>query len=69
MEEILKTPSQLKKEAKRLEKLAKFQAKQEKLADKTNAKPKCKQERTATKSLNIDAPKVDTSGKKGNCYH
>ncbi|KAL5972219.1 Valine--tRNA ligase [Taenia solium] len=64
MEETLKTPSQLKKEAKRLEKLAKFQAKQEKIADKMNTKPKCKHEKAAAKSLNIDAPRADISGKK-----
>ncbi|KAL5105185.1 Valine--tRNA ligase [Taenia crassiceps] len=64
MEDVSKTPSQLKKEAKRLEKLAKFQAKQEKLTDKISAKPKCKQESASAKPSNIHTPRVDISGKK-----
>ncbi|EUB61231.1 Valyl-tRNA synthetase [Echinococcus granulosus] len=64
MKEKIKTPSQLKKESTRLEKLARFQAKQEKLAGMRNMKPKAKQERAAAKSLVIDAPSVDISGKK-----
>ncbi|KAM7538822.1 hypothetical protein Aperf_G00000051237 [Anoplocephala perfoliata] len=64
MEEPVKTPAQLKKEAKRLEKLAKFQAKQEKLADEKRAKPKTKQEKAVLKPVTIVEPTVDKDGKK-----
>ncbi|VUZ43657.1 unnamed protein product [Hymenolepis diminuta] len=64
MEDIEKTPAQLKKEARRLEKLAKFQAKQEKLAVQKSDKSKSKQAKTTIKTAVIDEPSLDKDGKK-----
>lgn len=66
MDEVAKTPAQLKKEAKKMEKLAKFQAKQEKLVGHKTANNKPKQEKSSSKVLTIDKPIADESGKKGN---
>lgn len=65
MEKPEKTPAQIKREAKRLEKLAKFQAKQEKLAGQKMAKPKTKHEKAAAKAVIIMEPTMDKDGKKG----
>uniref|UniRef100_A0A5K3EV64 Valine--tRNA ligase, mitochondrial n=1 Tax=Mesocestoides corti TaxID=53468 RepID=A0A5K3EV64_MESCO len=64
MEETSKTPAQLKKEAKRLEKLAKFNAKQTKLAGQNNVKPKPKQEKTIVLPSKTELPTADENGKK-----
>nr|CDS31133.1 valyl tRNA synthetase [Hymenolepis microstoma] len=64
MEDSEKTPAQLKKEAKKLEKLAKFQAKQEKLAGQKLDKSKPKQSKATTKAAVIYEPTLDKDGKK-----
>ncbi len=64
MEEVAKTPAQLKKEAKRLEKLAKFNAKKEKLASQKAEQPKAKQAKAVKKVVEIEMPTANKDGKK-----
>ncbi len=64
MEEVAKTPAQLKKEAKRLEKLAKFNAKKEKLASQKTEQPKAKQAKAVKKVVEIEMPTANKDGKK-----